>query len=50
VLYLINGVRYGFLGVSDVDVSLAAGVSFGFLILFYVLGLRSLKTGSYSRW
>ena len=50
VLYLINGVRYGLLGVSDVDVTTAALVSTGALIFFHVLGLRALKTGSYTRW
>lgn len=50
VLYLINGVRYGMLGVSDVGVGNAALVSLVFLAVFHVLGLRSLKTGSYTRW
>lgn len=50
VLYLINGVRYGFLGVSDVSVGLAAGVSVAALAVFHLLGLRALRTGSYSRW
>lgn len=50
VLYLINGVRYGLLGITDVDISTAAVVSVVFLILFHILGLRSLKTGDYQRW
>lgn len=50
VLYLINGVRYGFLGVSDVDISTAAIVSVAALVFFHVLGLRALKYGSYTRW
>ena len=50
VLYLINGVRYGFLGLSDVNVGLAAVVSVGALLLFHLLGLRALQTGDYSRW
>ncbi len=50
VLYLINGVRYGLLGVSDVDVGLAAGVSLASLVLFQFLGLRALRQGSYTRW
>jgi ABC-2 type transport system permease protein len=50
VMYFINGIRYGFLGVTDVDISLAVTVSMTALILFHVLALRALKTGSYARW
>lgn len=50
VLYLINGVRYGLLGITDVDITTAAIVSVAFLVLFHILGLRSLKTGDYQRW
>lgn len=50
VLYFINGVRYGILGVSDVNVLTAAWISAGALIVFHVLGLYALKYGSYSRW
>ncbi len=50
VLYFINGVRYGLLGVSDVDMMTATLVSVASLIFFHLLGLRTLKTGSYTRW
>lgn len=50
VLYFINGVRYGMLGVTDVEVVTAAVISLGALAVFYVLGLYALKYGSYSRW
>lgn len=50
VLYLINGVRYGFLGVTDVPIGTAAIVSIVFMFAFYFLGLKSLKSGSYARW
>lgn len=50
VLYLINGVRYGILGVADVQIGTAALVSVLFLVFFHVLGLKALKTGSYARW
>jgi ABC-2 type transport system permease protein len=50
VLYLINGVRYGLLGVSDVDVTTAAIVSIASMLVFHFLGLRALKAGSYTRW
>lgn len=50
LLYLINGLRYGVLGVSDVHVGTAAVVSligFGF---FYAMARWSLKKGSFQRW
>ena len=50
VLYFISGVRYGILGVSDVDVRLAAVVSIGSVLVFHVVALRSIVTGNYSRW
>lgn len=50
VLYLINGVRFGLLGVADVGIERAAVVSLVFLIVFHFLGLRSLRTGDYQRW
>ncbi len=50
VLYLINGVRYGVLGVSDVHIGTAAVVSCLALGFFHFLGLRALRTGSYTRW
>jgi ABC-2 type transport system permease protein len=50
VLYLINGVRYGMLGISDVNVWVAAGVSFAAMVVLYFLGLRALLKGSYTRW
>lgn len=50
VLYLINGVRYGLLGVTDVDIPRAAVISVVFLVVFHFLGLRSLRTGDYQRW
>lgn len=50
LLYLINGVRYGFLGVSDVPVATSLSVTVVTVILFHALALRSLKTGSFLRW
>lgn len=50
VLYLINGVRYGALGVSDVDVVTASTVSLVALAICYYLALRALKYGNYGRW
>lgn len=50
VLYFINGVRYGFLGIAEVNIWLAMVVSFVSMVLFHILALRALKVGSYSRW
>lgn len=50
VLYLINGVRYGLTGVTDVDVTLAFAVAVVSLMVFLFMGLRALKKGSYTRW
>lgn len=50
LLYLINGLRYGVLGVSDVNPWTAAVISsLGFLV-FYGLARWSLKKGSFQRW
>jgi ABC-2 type transport system permease protein len=50
LLYLINGLRYGVLGVCDVDISLAVGISVVGFVFFYILAYISLKKGSYQRW
>jgi ABC-2 type transport system permease protein len=50
VLYLINGVRFGVLGVTDVPIVEAAVVSVVFLAIFHALSLRILKTASFQRW
>lgn len=43
--YMINGIRYGMLGTSDMSVSLAGGVTFVFFLLCYLLALFSLRPG-----
>ncbi|MCB0378142.1 MAG: ABC transporter permease [Bdellovibrionales bacterium] len=50
LLYFINGVRYGILGVSDVPVETSLIVSGGALIIFYFIALRILNTAEYTRW
>ncbi len=50
VLYFISGVRYGLLGVTDVNVVTAASVSLAFLVVFHLLALRALAKGNYQRW
>lgn len=50
LLYFINGVRYGMLGVSDVEVGTAALVSTISLFAFYGAAWFSLRKGRYTRW
>lgn len=50
LLYLINGLRYGILGVSDVEMSSAVIISAVGLVVFYGLAHWSLKRGSFARW
>ncbi|KHD87315.1 MAG: ABC transporter permease [Bdellovibrio sp. ArHS] len=50
LLYLINGLRYGILGVSDVNVWTAAGVSILGFVFFYFGAHFSMKKGSFQRW
>ncbi len=50
VLYLINGVRYGLLGHSDVDILVATIVCLVTLGSFYFLSMRVLKYGNFTRW
>lgn len=50
LFYFINGIRFGILGISDVDVNSAYIVSAVALVGFYILAYRSLTRGSYNRW
>lgn len=50
LLYLINGLRYGVLGVSDVNPWTAAIISSLGFLAFYGLARWSLKKGSFQRW
>ncbi len=50
LLYFINGVRYGVLGVSDVPVNVALWVSLLGLLVFHLLAVWALKKGSYQPW
>lgn len=50
LLYLINGLRYGILGVSDVSPMTSFLVSLIGFIVFYIAALISLKKGSFQRW
>lgn len=50
LLYLINGVRYGILGVSDVPITTSAPVALVALLCFHGIVALSLRKGSFSRW
>lgn len=50
LLYLINGLRYGILGVSDVNVWTAAVISTVGFLVFYATARWSLRKGSFQRW
>lgn len=50
LFYLINGLRYGVLGVGDVDPAPAMWVSAAGLFVFYVVAKVSLRHGSFQRW
>ncbi len=50
LLWMVNGVRYGILGISDVNVAAAFAVTLATWILCFLGALWSLKKGSYHRW
>ncbi len=45
ILYIVNAFRYGFLGVSDVDLTLSFGIVLLFTVIAYVYAMHLLKTG-----
>lgn len=45
VLYMINGFRYGFLGVADIDIGWAFAVILAFIAIFGTLALQLLNRG-----
>ena len=46
VLYMVNGFRYGFLGVSDVNVGLAYGIMLGAAAVMFALAVTLLNRGT----
>lgn len=50
LLYYINGVRYGLLGISDVDPMQASFVAFLSLAVLYGVAYSTLKRSSFVRW
>ena len=45
ILYMIDGFRYGFLGISDVPVIYSFLVVFGLTLVFFIICVRMFKTG-----
>ena len=45
LFYLINGFRYGFLGVSDVSLALSLGILFGMIVLLVGINWYLIRTG-----
>ncbi|MBL7003035.1 MAG: ABC transporter permease [Gammaproteobacteria bacterium] len=45
ILYMINSFRYGFLGITDIDLSVAVGVIFVFIIVLFSISLYLLNKG-----
>lgn len=50
LLYMINGVRFGLLGKSDVDPSQAFAVAAVAFVVTLALAVNSLRKGSFQRW
>jgi ABC-2 type transport system permease protein len=50
LLYFIEGLRYGLIGISDVDPLVAMSVSCVSLLICHFLASRALRPGSFSRW
>lgn len=45
ILYMVNGFRFGFLGVSDVSVWVSAGITLGISAIFFFWALYLFKSG-----
>jgi len=45
ILYMINAMRYGMLGVSDIDVNIAVAIIVGFVVVLYLYCLYLLRKG-----
>jgi len=45
ILYMVNAFRFGFLGVSDINLALSYTISIGFIVVLYVFSLYLLRKG-----
>lgn len=46
ILYMVNGFRFGFLGVSDVDVRLSFVIMFGFAVALFLFAVQLMNRGT----
>jgi ABC-2 type transport system permease protein len=46
---MVNAFRYGFLGVSDISLTLSYAISIGFIIILYLFSLYLLRKGHGTR-
>ena len=45
ILYMVNAFRYGFLGVSDINLATSYLISIGFIVVLYLFSLYLLRKG-----
>ena len=45
ILYMVNAFRYGFLGISDINLATSYMISIGFIVVLYVFSLYLLRKG-----
>ncbi len=45
ILYMVNGFRYGMLGVSDVNLAMCYGILISVILVLFILCMRLLKRG-----
>lgn len=45
ILYMINAFRYGFIGVTDIDIGVALGITMGFIVALTLFSLFLLNKG-----
>ena len=45
ILYMINAFRYGFLGISDINLGISFVIITGFIVLLFVINLKLLNIG-----
>ncbi len=49
IFYMVNGFRYGFLGVSDINIWVCFGILISFIIGLFIFSLHLLNTGKGTR-
>ena len=45
IVYMVNAFRYGFLGVSDVDLSIAIAMIIAFVVIFFSIAMTLINKG-----